>query len=152
MLATITLLLAAPVPEHLDKPKPPEVRHTGTIERGMYVVLQFEVTNTNTADLHYTGYLSNSFEGGLKSGVIAPMYQVELRQGKDWKAHQVGWCGTGKGPVTIPAKGKGTFEATAPAGEWDEARVGVTWFTGADRKTADVAWGTVTRKDATPKK
>ena len=28
---------------------------------------------------------------------------------------------------------------------------GVVWFTDADRKTAHVAWGSVTRKDATPK-
>jgi hypothetical protein len=153
MFATITaLLLAAPVPKHFEKVKPPEVRHTGIVERSGYMYLQFEVTNPNAADLHYTGYLSNSFEGGLKTGVIAPMYQVELRKDKDWKTHQVGWCGTGKGPVTIPARGKGTFEALVPEGEWDEARFGVTWFTGADRKTANVARGAVTRKAATPKK
>lgn len=153
MLPTITvLLLAAPVPDHLKAVKPPEVRHTGAIQRGQYVYLQFEVTNPNAADLHYTGYKGDSFDGRLKEGVISPIYWVELRKGKDWKEHPMGWCGTGRGPVTIPAKGKGTFDALLPDGDWDEARFGVTWFTGTDRKTANVAWGAVPRKAVNPKK
>ena len=151
MLATLAaLLLAAPVPKHLDKMKPPEVHYVGTVERAGYVIFRFEVTNPNSADLHYQGYLSESFEGGPKDA-IWPAYSVELRNGKDWKEHQMGWCGTGRGPVTIPAKGKGTFEALALPGEWDEVRIGLTWFAGADRKTADVAWGAVTREAAVPK-
>jgi hypothetical protein len=149
LLSFAALLLAAPVPA--DTVKPPEVRHVGTVERNGHRFVKFEVVNPNAADLHYRGYTSNSFEGGLKAGVISPQYRVELKKGKDWKAQPMGWCGTGIGPVTIPAKGKGTFEVLAPAGEWDEARFGVVWFTGADRKTSSVAWGTVTRKDVTPK-
>ena len=149
MLALAALLLAAPVPT--EKVKPPEVRFVGTVEHGKYVFLKFEVFNPNAADLHYTGYTADSFDGGLKAGVIAPLCRVELRTGTDWKAQAQRWCKTGVGPVTIPAKGKGTFEVVAPTGEWDEARFGVTWFTRADRKTSDVAWGTVTRKDANPK-
>jgi hypothetical protein len=63
----------------------------------------------------------------------------------------MGWCGTGIGPVSIPAKGKGTFEALLPEGEWDEARFGVTWHTRPDRKVANVAWVAVSHKDAAPK-
>ena len=151
MLTLLCVLLAAPVPKE-PVVLAPIVKHTGTIARGEYVYVQFELTNPNATALHYTGYTSDSFEGGLKDGVISPLYRLETKQGKEWKAQLVGWCGTGRGPVTIPARGKGTFEALVPAGEWDEARIGVVWFTGADRKTSDVAWGVVARKDAAPKK
>ena len=150
MLATIaTLLLAAPVPR--DTMKPPEVRHVGTVKRKGVVLFQFEMINPNTADLHYTGYTSGSFEGGRVAGVIAPLHRLKFKTGADWKDFPKGWCKTGVGPVTIPAKGKGTFEVLVPKEEWDEARFGVTWFTGADRKTPNVAWVTVSRKDAEPK-
>lgn len=150
MLATLTaLLLAAPVPRDAGA-KPPEVRHTGTVERNGGVVLQFELVNPTAADLHYRGYTPDSFEGGLKAGVVAPLYRLEFRTGSDWKAQEMGWCKTGVGSVTIPAKGKGTFEVARPAGAWDEVRVGVTWYIGVDRNKSEVAWGAVTRKDSEP--
>jgi hypothetical protein len=152
MLTLFSVLLLAPVPKDATKPEAPAVKHVGTVERGGHVYLQFEFTNPTAAPLHYVGYTSDSFEGGLKEGVISPLYRLETKRGKEWKAQEMGWCKTGRGPVTISAKGKGTFEVVLPAGEWDEVRFGVTWFTGADRKTSDVAWGAVARKDAEPKK
>ena len=152
MLALVSVLLAAPVPDHLASAKAPTVRHTGTVERGGYVYLQFEITNPNVADLHYRGYTSDAIDAGPRMREIAPLYQVELKQDKEWKAHNLGWCKTGVGTVTIRAKTTAIFEASVPAGEWTEARIGVVWYTGPDRKTSDTAWGTITRQEATPKK
>lgn len=151
MLALVTMLVAAPVPKDPARVEAPTVRHVSTTQRGGHAYLKFEISNWNDAPLHYSGYTSDSFEGGLKAGAIMPVYRLETKQGKEWNARRLGWCGTGRGPVTIPAKGKGTFEVPVPDGLWDEARIGVTWFTGADRKTADVAWGVVASTDATPK-
>jgi hypothetical protein len=152
MLTLLSVLLAAPVPRDPIRVEAPIIKHTGTVERGGHVYLQFEVTNFNDAPLHYTGYTSDSFEGGLQQGVISPLYRLETKQGQEWKGHVMGWCKTGVGAVAIPAKARATFGAPVPAGEWDEVRFGVTWFTGADRKTSDVAWVAVARKDAAPKK
>jgi hypothetical protein len=146
------LLLAVPAadPEPAAVLKAPVVKYVG-LKGGAMV---FEVSNPNKQSVPYVGYTSDSFEGGLEKGTIAPLYQVELRQGKAWKAHNVGWCGTGVGPVKVPGKGKATFTVHAPGGEWGEVRVGLRWYTTADRKgAAATAWsGAVTRKAATPRK
>jgi hypothetical protein len=156
MLTTFTagVLLAALSASAGDqapaKPEPPAVKLLRVAEGG---ALTFEVTNPNAAPLPYVGYLPESFDGGLKAGTIAPLYKLELLRDKAWKPHEMGWCGTGRGPVTLPAKGKVTFEVPPPGGEWEEFRVGLTWFGTAERKDPAVAWSkAVSRKDATPPK
>jgi hypothetical protein len=149
---TYALLLAAPAadPEPPATLKAPVVKFIG-LKGGALV---FEVSNPNKQALPYIGYTSESFAGGLEKGTIAPIYKVELCQAKAWKEHRMGWCGTGKGPVSVPGKGKATFTAHAPGGEWDEVRIGVTWYATADRKgAATTAWSdAVTRKAATAPK
>ena len=153
MLATTyALLLAAPAAD----PEPPAVLRAPVVK---YVGLKggamvFEVSNPNKQPVPYVGYTSASFEGGLEKGTIAPLYKVELRQGKAWKAHQMGWCGTGVGEVKVPGKGKATFTVHAPGGEWGEIRVGLVWYATADRNgAAAAAWSdAVTRKAAAPPK
>jgi hypothetical protein len=122
------------------------------VERDGHTILTFEVSNPNAAPLPYVGYLTNAFEGGLKEGVIAPLYKVEVKNGTEWKPMPLSWCGKGLGEVAIPANGKGTFTVLRPAGEWDAVRFGVTWYAGPDRKQAQTAWGAVDRKDGAPKK
>lgn len=151
MLPLCCALVLAPVPRDPTKTEPPTVKHTGTIARNGRVLLQFEMKNPNAAPLHYSGYTSDSFEGGLQAGVISPLYRLELKLNAEWKTKDVGWCKTGVGPVTIPGGGTGTFEVLVPEGEWDAARFGVTWFTRADRKVRDVAWVIVARKETVPK-
>jgi hypothetical protein len=148
MLATFAALLLAG-PDVTKIPQKPVIRFVGVSGSG---ALTFEAANPNAVDLHYFGYLPSSFEGGLKPGVIAPLYRVEVLRDRVWKDHKMGWCGTGKGLVSIPAKGLATFEVHAPAGDWEQFRVGVTWFTGADRKVSAVAWSNgVARKDVARK-
>jgi hypothetical protein len=145
------LLLTAPAadPEPAAVLKAPLVKYVG-LKGGAMV---FEVSNPNKQPVPYAGYTSDSFEGGLEKGTIAPLYQVELRQGKAWKAHRMGWCGTGPGAVKVPGKGKATFTVHAPPGAWDEIRVGLRWYTTAERKGGATAWtDAVTRKAATPPK
>jgi hypothetical protein len=145
--AVLLLPTADPSPEPPPAmPKPPVVKFVGATKEGS---LTFEVINPNRSPMPYVGYTSESFSGGLKEGVIAPMYRIELNDGKAWKPHTLGWCGTGKGPVSIPGKGKGTFTVHAP-GDWSAIKVGVTWFKTAERKEPDVAFSEpVTRKAAT---
>jgi hypothetical protein len=145
------LLLAAPAPEP-PKLEPPVVKFRAATSRGGHARLIFEVTNPNRQPLPYVGYTADSFSPSLKAETIAPLYQVELRQGKAWKAKPMGWCGTGIGQVSLPARGKVTFEVLLPEGDWEAVRVGLTWFPSSDRKGAATAWSAgVSRKDATPK-
>ncbi len=155
MLATLTAgLLLAALPAAGDdapaKPEPPVVKLLRVAENGR---LTFEVTNPNLAPLPYVGYLSESFSGGLKEGTIAPLYKVDVFRDKAWTPKVMGWCGTGEGPVSLPAKGKVTFEVAPPDGEWEEFRVGLTWFRAVERKDSAVAWSkAVSRKDIAPPK
>jgi hypothetical protein len=137
----VTLLLALPTAPP-SKPEPPSIKLVSS-KNG----LTFEVANPNAEALPYVGYTSDSFEGGLKPGIISPMYRIELLKGKEWTAYNIGWCGTGLGPVSIPAKGKATFTLIPPPGEWDKFRVGMTWFKTTDRKELAVAWSDPIGKD-----
>jgi hypothetical protein len=146
---TIALLVALPA-EPPAKPAQPVVKFVSTAKDGL---LTFELSNPNAEALPYFGYRSDSFEGGLKEGTIAPLYRVEVLQGKEWKVYKIGWCGTGLGEVSVPSKGKATFGVGLPGEEWDKFRVGVTWFKTADRKELAVAWSDALSKDGVaPKK
>lgn len=151
----LLLALAAPSPEPKELKAPVLKLVSATLHDGN-AALTFEVHNPNAAPLPYVGYTSKSFEGGLKEGTIAPIYRVELDAGDGWKKHEPGWCGTGIGPVAIPAKGKGTFQAHVPAGSWEKVRVGLTWSKSDDRKAgSDVAFSAPVSRaamTATPKK
>jgi hypothetical protein len=145
MLPTVTLALLLALPaEAPAKSEPPTVKFLGAGKDG---ALTFQLSNPSANPLPYVGYRSDSFEGGLKEGTIAPLYSVEVLQGKEWKAHKIGWCGTGKGEVSVAAKGKATFTVAPPDGTWDKFRVGVTWFKAADRKESAVAWSDALSKD-----
>jgi hypothetical protein len=154
MLAAVAILLlpaADPSPEPPPAaPKPPVVKFVKASVEGGSTHLTFEVINPNRSPLPYAGYTPESFSGGLKGGVIAPIYRIEVNDGKAWKSHFLGWCGTGIGPVSIPAKGKGTFEVSMP-GDWAAIKVGLTWYKTAERKEVEVTWSEpLTRKAATP--
>jgi hypothetical protein len=154
MLAAFAVLLlpaADPSPEPPPAvPKPPVVKFVRASMAGGNIRLTFEVINPNRSPLPYAGYTSESFSGGLKEGLIAPLYGIEVNDGKAWKVQRSGWCGTGIGPVSIPGKGKGTFHVYQ-SGDWAAIKVGVTWYRTAERKEAEVAWSEpLTRKAATP--
>ncbi len=153
-MLTAILLLATTVPaDEPAKPTPPIFKLTGATERDGFVSLTFELTNPNAAALPYLGYTSDSFDPKIPDGKIAPLYKVEQLLGKEWKAHKLGWCGTGIGPVSIPAMGKVTFAAHVPAGEWKEIRIGLVWFTNADEKDPQTAWtSSIDRKDVKKEK
>jgi hypothetical protein len=137
LTTAVILLLAAPAGEAPTKLEPPKVILLSVGKDGS---LTFEVSNPNAEPLPFVGYLPSSFEGGLKEGTISPIYRIELLHGREWKDKKIGWCGTGIGPVSIPAKGKVTFQMLLPDGEWDEFRVGLTWYTTANRKEHAVIW------------
>src|SRR5262249_43330138 len=156
MLTTLTaalMLATGPAADAAEpaKVEPPSIKLQSVTPKGM---LLFEVTNPNAAPPLYFGYTANSFTPPLKEGTIFPLYNVELLRGKEWKPKEMGWCGTGVGPVTLPAKGKVTFEVLQPGGEWDEFRVGVLWFAKQDMKgEAGISWSPlISRKDAEGKK
>ena len=150
MLTTVAAALLLTLPaEPPAKPEPPAVKLLGAKDG----VLTFELLNPNAEALPYLGYLPGSFEGGLKEGTIAPLYRVEVLRGKEWKAHPLGWCGTGLGAVSVPGKGKATFAVRLPDGGWDKLRVGVTWFKTAGRKEHAVAWSdALSKEEVAPKK
>ncbi len=151
MLTTAFLLpLAALAVDAPAKLEPPKVELLSVAKDGALII---QVSNPNAEPLPYVGYLSSSFEGGLKEGTIAPIYGIELLRDKEWQAKKIGWCGTGIGPVSIPANGKVTFQIPLPEGEWDRFRVGLTWYTTADGKESAVAWSDgLSRKEGEAKK
>ena len=121
--------------------KPPIVKFTGARQAEAHITASVEVTNPNEVPLPYVGYTPDSFEGGLPEGTIAPIYRIELKKQDQWNKHPLGFCGTGIGPVTLPRKSKVTFQALLPAGEWDAAKVGLSWwFPTADETKSSVAW------------
>jgi len=152
----VALLLLAQVPasepEPAPKLKPPQLKlKSSSVGKGN-VALYFEVTNPNTAPILFVGYTPDSFEGGLKAGTIAPIYRIELLLNKTWKSASIGWCGTGIGPVSIPAKGQVTFSVLQPIGDWEALKVGLTWFPTSDQAKPEIAWSEpITRETLTKK-
>ncbi len=154
MIATFFVgVVRAGEPEPATKLKPPQLKlNSFSVSHGN-VALYFEVTNPNALPLPFVGYTPDSFEGGLKAGTIAPIYRVELLHDKTWKRAPHGWCGTGIGPVSIPAKGQGTFSVLQPLGDWQAVKVGLAWFPTADRTKPEVSWSDpITREDISKKK
>jgi hypothetical protein len=137
---TAALDKTVPKPKEPAKLDPPVLKLTGAVQRGEHVYLSFEVTNPNAEPLPYLGYTADSFEPKIPEGTISPLFRVEQLQGKEWKTKNPGWCGTGIGPVTIPAKGKVKFEAHVLAAGWKEVRVGLVWYPATWEKDPQVAW------------
>ena len=78
MLTTAVLLpLAALAVDAPAKPDPPKVELLSVTKDGSLII---QVSNPNAEPLPYLGYLSSSFEGGLKEGAIAPI--VMIRRGR----------------------------------------------------------------------
>ena len=151
MFPTVTIVLLVALPA--EPPAKPEQAVVKFVSVGKDGLLSFQLSNPNAEALPYFGYRSDSFEGGLKEGTIAPLYRIEVLQDKKWKDHKIGWCGTGVGEVSVPKKDHATFTVTPPDGAWDKFRVGVTWFKAADRKESAVAWsGPLGKDDVAPKK
>ena len=155
LLLTAVLLVgtaSAGEPEPAPKLKPPLLKLNSSAVSQGNVALYFEISNPNASALPYVGYTSDSFEGGLKAGTIAPIYRVEVLRDKAWKAAPIGWCGTGIRPVSIPAKRQVTFSVLQPMGEWGAVRVGLAWFPASDQKKSEIAWSDpITRESLTQK-
>ncbi len=152
-MLTVFLLLATTFSAAADKPTPPVFKLTSATEKDGFVTLTFQVTNPNPTPLPYLGYTSDSFDPKIPDGTIVPLHKVGLLQGKEWKEYKLAWCGTGIGPVTIPANGKVTFAADVPIGEWAEIRIGLVWFVSADEKDPQTAWtSAIDRKDVKKEK
>jgi hypothetical protein len=134
--AALALAAPAPPPKAPAQLQPPAVKLV-SVNGG---VMTFEISNLNAAPLPYSGYTPESFSPCLREGTVAPWYSLELRRGGAWKPVPMLRCKTGKGPVSVPARGKATFDVYTPAGDWDEVRVGLTWFRTADHKEPAVAW------------
>lgn len=117
--------------------------------------MTFELANSNADAVPYLGYKSDSFEPKLADGRISPLYKTEYRmKSGEWKEDPIGWCGTGRGPVSVA--GKATVKFDAPVykeGEWDEVRVGVVWYAGGHGKESQTAWSKpASKKDVKPEK
>ena len=138
--------------EPAAKLKPPVLKLTSSSTSNGNVALYFEVHNPNASPIPFVGYTPDSFEGGLKPGTIAPIYRIELRHDKAWKPGSIGWCGTGIGPVSIPAKGQVTFSVLQPIGEWDAVKVGLSWFPTTDHTKPEIAWSDPISRESVTKK
>lgn len=147
MLASF-LVLATTILAETAKPSPPELKLIGITETDGMVAASFKVINPNSRSLPYLGYTPDSFDPKIPNGTIVPLHKIESFQGKEWKEHKLGWCGTGIGPVSIPAKGTVTFAVLVSAGEWEKLRVGLVWFASTDEKDHRTTWsGEINRKD-----
>ena len=147
MLPTILAVLVAAQPA---KPAPPEVKFTGAEVRGSSTVMAFELVNPSSDPIPYLGYRPDGFTPKLPEGKVSPLYTAEYRtKGGEWKKDPIGWCGQGRGPVSVAGKTGGKFEAPVyKEGEWDEVRVGVVWYAGGHGKEPQTAWSKpIARKD-----
>jgi hypothetical protein len=144
LLLSAAGLTLATLTSAADKPElvPPQVKFTGAKTTEGHTLWTFEVANPNDVPVPYVGYTSDSFEGGLPEGSISPLFRIQLQQAGEWKAHPVGFCGTGIGPVTLPAKSKVTFAVIAPPGDYSAAQVGLAWsHPGApEDQNPSIAW------------
>lgn len=140
--ASMLIALAAPLgPKNAEgKLETPTVRFQGLSVAGNPIL---EVANPNAVPLPFSGYATtkNGSEG-VVDGKISPLFAVQVRQGEQWKEHVLGWCGTGTGPVTIPAKTKVVFEAyAAPAAGGEEIKIGLRWYATENRSgPGEIAW------------
>jgi hypothetical protein len=127
--------------DRTEKSDAPQIRLRAASAGADHWELTFEASNPGESPIPYSGYLANSFDPPLKDGTISPLYRVGLRSGGKWAEKPMGWCGTGRGPVSLPPKGKATFTAVVPKGGWDGLKVGLTWWPSPYRKvSAEVAW------------
>jgi hypothetical protein len=151
LLSAALVLTVAAEPDPTKRPQPPVVHFHGFTDMG---ALQFAVTNPNRVPLPYVGYTNNSIVPRSPDDVIHPLYRIELRRNNVWKPQEIGWCKSGMGPVTVPAKGTVTFDFLPPQGEWDEIKVGLAWFPSGEHKgERAIAWGpAISRTDAAPKR
>lgn len=111
--------------------RPPafHVRAGATVTSGDgWRTVTFDVKNPNAAAIRYVGYTADSYSPALPEGTIAPLYRLELRKGGTWAPYQIGWCGTGRGPVQIAPRSTVAFTVRVPPGEWDAFKVGLTWW------------------------
>jgi hypothetical protein len=143
-LVALSVLAAAPDVDPEPPLAAPVIKlKSATVEKEQ-VNLTFEVTNRSGVAVPYTGYM-----GLPNDSEIAPIYRIQERKEKVWKDKGLGWCGTGRGPVTLPARGKVTFTVGVAERDWDEMKVGLVWFATEERKEPKVAWSEgVTRKAA----
>jgi hypothetical protein len=134
----------------LGPPSAPVFKLTDAVERRPKIYLTFEVTNPNAILMPYYGYTPDSFSPKTP-GAIAPLYGIEYLRGKDWKKFPSAWCGTGIGPVSIPAKGKMKFEASVPVFEWEEVRFSLIWYPMVDEKDPQIAWSNAVERKTVKK-
>ena len=144
-----------PKPPVAPKLNPPEVKFVGPEARGSSTTMTFEVVNANADPVPYLGYTPDSFEPKLVDGRISPLYKTEYRaKGGEWKEDPIGWCGTGRGPVSVAGKATAKFDAPVyKEGERDEVRVGVVWYAGGHGKEPQTAWSKpLSKKDVKSEK
>lgn len=144
LVALLLSLAAAAVAPGAEAPlKEPRLTITAGSGRPLsngVVALDVRVENPNDAPVPYVGYTPESFGGSLPADTIAPLYRLEaLRKGK-WEPVTLGFCGTGRGPVSLAARARRHFEAAVPASEWDSIRVGLVCYAEAARAQPRVTW------------
>jgi hypothetical protein len=114
-----------------------------------------EISNPNKSrPLKFIGYKPDSFSPPIPKGQISPIHKIQLKQAGKWKDDPIGWCGWGMDAIELPPQSTASFGVWIPEGDWQAARVGVTWttvpFERAGEKPGDFTteWSNeVTRKE-----
>jgi len=151
--AALLLVTAAPAPKKTErKLEPPTVKFLRASSEMGHGWVTFEATNPNPSPLPFFGCSVKPKGKSEGTRYIAHYEVTALRAGK-WEPFTPKRCKIRVDPVTIPARGKVTFDVSVPAGTWDEIKVGLRWFPSADREAPMTAWSAkVTRRELTPSK
>jgi hypothetical protein len=110
--------------------------------------LLVDAINPNDHPVSYHGYLRDSFSPDIPAGWIYPIYQIE--QMVDGKAEVVnlGWCGTGRGEVTLPAMARQRFHVRLRDGVTADFRIGVGWESEQPDQPHRTVWTEMLSRDA----
>jgi hypothetical protein len=123
-------------------PKPPLltlVAGSGK-EAGQGYQLRVRVENPNAVAIPYIGYTPESFNPPLPAELMSPIYRIELLQDGKWNRPTLGFCGTGKGAVSLEPRSVKSFDLGVPKGDWDAVRVGITWHVEGPNPDYQPAW------------
>ena len=150
--AVYLLGLGAPLPAPAPrKAEPPAVRLLRASSEEGPGWATFEATNPNPTPLPFFGCRVEP-EGKAGAGRFRAHYDVKASRGGTWERFTPKRCKLRVDPVSIPPRGRVTFDVYVPAGRWDEVRIGFPWFPSAGRDEPATAWSSaVKREDLAPK-